>query len=156
MVRLQPTTISITSRDLNDAERRSRYRKHLLNRRRTNRRRDHHTPSKQEATIFEDALNTRVATPILEPIAQTGTHASPSQYATEGEEDTNSPPLLLGDETDSSSDSILDLDANHDSNHSAQESEQHGMSSRPRPGSSQSTSLSERPTQVNKAPLTSS
>jgi hypothetical protein len=156
MFRLQTTTIGITSRDLNDAERRSRYRKHLLNRRRTNRRRDHHTSSEQEAAIFEDGLNTRVATPILEPIDKPGTRASPSQYVTEGKEDTDSPPLLLEDETDSSSDPILDLDADHDSNHSAQESEQYGMRSRPRPGSSQSTGLSKQSTQVNTASLTSS
>ncbi|KAM0256991.1 hypothetical protein ACHAPA_011945, partial [Fusarium lateritium] len=134
MFRLRPTTISITSRDLNDAERRSRYRKHLLNRRRTNRRGDHHTPSGQEATVFEDALKTRVATPITEPIAASGTRASPSQYATESEEDKDLPPLLLEDETDSSSNPILDLDADHESNHSIQESEHHGINSRSQPG----------------------
>ncbi|CAJ0555045.1 Ff.00g051100.m01.CDS01 [Fusarium sp. VM40] len=135
MFRLQTTTIGITSRDLNDAERRSRYRKHLLNRRRTNRRRDHHTLSEQEATTFEDALNRRVATPMLEPIAEPGTRASPSRYATEGEEDTDLPPLLLEDETDYSYDPTLDLDADHRSNPSAIEPEQHRTSLRSRSGS---------------------
>lgn len=146
MFRLQTTTIGITSRDLNDAERRSRYRKHLLNRRRTNRRRDHHTLSEQEATTFEDALNRRVATPMLEPIAEPGTRASPSRYATEGEEDTDLPPLLLEDETDYSYDPTLDLDADHRSNPSAIEPEQHRTSLRSRSGSSQSIGLSEWPT----------
>ncbi|KAH7263413.1 hypothetical protein BKA59DRAFT_55068 [Fusarium tricinctum] len=132
MFRLQTTTIGITSRDLHDAERRSRYRKHLLNHRRTNKRGDHHTPSEQEATTFENALNTRVVTPILESIAEPRTRAPPSRYATEGEEDTGLPPLLLEDETDSSYDPILDLDADHRSNPSAQEPEQHGMNSRSR------------------------
>jgi hypothetical protein len=143
MFRLQTTTIGITSRDLHDAERRSRYRKHLLNHRRTNKRGDHHTPSEQEATTFENALNTRVVTPILESIAEPRTRAPPSRYATEGEEDTGLPPLLLEDETDSSYDPILDLDADHRSNPSAQEPEQHGMNSRSRSGSSQSIGLFE-------------
>lgn len=146
MFRLQTTTIGITSRDITDAERRSRYRKHLLNRRRTSRRRDHHTLSEQEATIFEDALNTRAATPILEPIAEPGTRASPSRYATEGEEDTDLPPLSLEYESDYSYDPILDLDADHRSNPLALEPEQHRMSPRSRLGSSQSIGLSEWPT----------
>ncbi|KAF5002278.1 hypothetical protein FGRMN_495 [Fusarium graminum] len=126
MFRLPPTTITITSRELNDAERRSRYRKHLLSRQRVNRRRERQTPSEHEAEIMRNLLNTRLAIPAAESVG------SRSQSGIEGEEDAGSHLPSRDNETNTYID-LSDVDNDHDTNHATQVPELHIMVSRPRP-----------------------
>ncbi|EKJ78489.1 hypothetical protein FPSE_01298 [Fusarium pseudograminearum CS3096] len=66
MIRLQPTTITITASEMTDAERHSRYRKHLANRECTIR--THwSTALEHEETTLEHAMNTRIQTPDTDP-----------------------------------------------------------------------------------------
>ncbi|KAM0301092.1 hypothetical protein ACHAPM_006393 [Fusarium culmorum] len=66
MIRLQPTTITLSASEMTDAERHSRYRKHLANRECTTRTR-WSTALENEETTLEHAMNTRIQTPDTDP-----------------------------------------------------------------------------------------
>ncbi|KAM0349261.1 hypothetical protein ACHAPU_003670 [Fusarium lateritium] len=132
MFRLQPTTITITSRELNDAERRSRYRKHLLSRQRVNRRRERQTPSEREAEVIRDLLNAGVTMPAVDLIDESGSIGSRSQSEIDGEEEAESNLPLRDNETNTYID-LSDVDNDHDINYATQVVELHRLVSRPRP-----------------------
>ncbi|KAJ4269741.1 hypothetical protein NW762_001409 [Fusarium torreyae] len=135
MFRLQPTTITITTPELNDAERRSRYRTHLINRQRSSRRYACLTPSEQIVTL-QDALNTRVVTPSTHSSSGPNTPHSTEQDELEDEEEPLSPEPLPDHEADTSSELLLGADADHSANTTAQGSRsQHWrLVLRPQPG----------------------
>ncbi|KAF5027216.1 hypothetical protein F66182_704 [Fusarium sp. NRRL 66182] len=60
MFRLQPAAITLTAREISDAERRSRYRKHLIERQRRIARRRRGVVSPDQDVSLQDALNTRL------------------------------------------------------------------------------------------------
>lgn len=62
MLRLKPTAIVITTPEMADAERRSRYRKHLIKRQGGDRGHAKTSASKNEGVAFEDAINTMIQT----------------------------------------------------------------------------------------------
>ncbi|KAF5673059.1 hypothetical protein FHETE_3544 [Fusarium heterosporum] len=128
MFRLPPTTVTITSRELNDAERRSRYRKHLLSRQRINRRRERQIPSEYEAENIRNLLNTPLAMPAAESVG------SKSQSGIEGEEDAESHLPSRDNETNTYI-NLSDIDNDHDTSHTTQVLELHRLISRPRPDS---------------------
>ncbi|KAF4961604.1 hypothetical protein FSARC_10133 [Fusarium sarcochroum] len=106
MFRLQPTSITITAPELNDAERRSRYRTHLINRQRANRRHVCLTPSEQEIAL-QDAFNTRVVTPSTHSIPGPDAPPSTNQDEIEDEEESTSPEPSSDHEVDTSSEILL-------------------------------------------------
>jgi hypothetical protein len=62
MLRLKPTAIVITTPEMADAERRSRYRKHLIKRQEGDRGHAKTSASKNEGVAFEDAIITMIQT----------------------------------------------------------------------------------------------
>ena len=64
MLRLKPTTIVVTTPDMADAERRSRYRKHLIKRQGGERGHAKTGAPRSEGVAFEDAINTMIQTDI--------------------------------------------------------------------------------------------
>ncbi|KAH7182917.1 uncharacterized protein B0J16DRAFT_157086 [Fusarium flagelliforme] len=62
MLRLKPTAIVITTPEMADAERRSRYRKHLIKRQGGDRRHAKTSAPRNEGVAFEDAINTMIQT----------------------------------------------------------------------------------------------
>ncbi|KAM0549093.1 hypothetical protein ACHAPJ_009548 [Fusarium lateritium] len=135
MFRLQPTTITITTPELNDAERRSRYRTHLTNRQRSSGRYVCLTPSEQIVTL-EDALDTRVVTPSTHSNSGPDTPHPTEQDELEDEEESFSPEPLSDHEVDTSSELLLGADTDHDANTTAQgsRSQQRRLVLRPQPG----------------------
>uniref|UniRef100_A0A098E136 Uncharacterized protein n=2 Tax=Gibberella zeae (strain ATCC MYA-4620 / CBS 123657 / FGSC 9075 / NRRL 31084 / PH-1) TaxID=229533 RepID=A0A098E136_GIBZE len=86
MIRLQPTTITLTASEMTDAERHSRYRKHLANRECTTRTR-WSTALENEETTLEHAMNTRIQTPDTDPSNRQRIRSSPSPDVLAREED---------------------------------------------------------------------
>ncbi|KAF4955137.1 hypothetical protein FGADI_4719 [Fusarium gaditjirri] len=110
MLRLQPTIIKIATRDISDAERRGRYRKHLLSRQKANKRRDDVTQRDQE-TVLEDALNTRIVTPTTDHRIGQDAPGSDGRNESDGEEELGSPVTPLEYVTISSEEtSYVDVD----------------------------------------------
>ncbi|KAF9775017.1 hypothetical protein IL306_006914, partial [Fusarium sp. DS 682] len=133
MLRLQPTTIKIATRDLSDAERRSRYRKHLANRQKATSRRDGLTQHDQEA-VLEDALNTRMVTPTTDSSTGQDPPGSPEQNETEGEEELGSPAPSLDYGTISSDEATLYVNVDHGINYLPRLSEHYRLPFRSRQG----------------------
>ncbi|PCD31024.1 hypothetical protein AU210_010690 [Fusarium oxysporum f. sp. radicis-cucumerinum] len=130
MLRLQPTTIKIATRDISDAERRSRYRKHLLSRQKANKRRDDLTQLDQ-GTVLEDALNTRIVTPTTDSSIGQDTPGSDGRNELDGEEELGSlvPPLDYGT---ISSEETTYVDVVHGTNRLHRQPDQHRLPFRPR------------------------
>ncbi|KAG5798248.1 hypothetical protein H9Q69_002721 [Fusarium xylarioides] len=130
MLRLQPTTIKIATRDVSDAERRSRYRKHLLRRQKFGKRRDDLIEPHQEA-VLEDALNTRIVTPTTDSSIGQDTSGSDGRNESDGEEELESSAPLLGYGTISSEETTY-VDVDHSINRLHQQPDQHRLPFRPR------------------------
>ncbi|KAF5561378.1 hypothetical protein FPHYL_6217 [Fusarium phyllophilum] len=130
MLRLQPTTIKIATRDISDAERRSRYRKHLLRRQKFDKRRDDLIQHDQEA-VLEDALNTRIVTPTTDSSIGQDTSVSDGRNESDGEEELGSSAPLLGYGTISSEETTY-VDVDHSINRLHEQSDQHRLPFRPR------------------------
>lgn len=137
MLRLQPTTIKIATRDISDAERRSRYRKHLLSRQKANKRRDDLTQLDQ-GTVLEDALNTRIVTPTTDSSIGQDTPGSDGRNESYGEEELGSlvPPLDYGT---ISSEETTYVDVVHGTNRLHRQPDQHRLPFRPRQSLGMST-----------------
>ncbi|KAF5235189.1 hypothetical protein FAUST_7242 [Fusarium austroamericanum] len=86
MIRLQPTTITLTASEMTDAERHSRYRKHLANRECTTRTR-WSTALENEETTLEHVMNTRIQTPDTDPSNRQRIRSSSSPDVLAREED---------------------------------------------------------------------
>ncbi|EWY86506.1 hypothetical protein FOYG_11035 [Fusarium oxysporum NRRL 32931] len=132
MLRLQPTTIKIATRDISDAERRSRYRKHLLSRQKANKRRDDLTQLNQ-GTVLEDALNTRIVTPTTDSSIGQDTPGSDGRNESDGEEELGSSVLPLDYGTISSEETTY-VDVVHGTNRLHRQPDQHRLPFRPRQG----------------------
>ncbi|KAH7142969.1 hypothetical protein DER46DRAFT_100838 [Fusarium sp. MPI-SDFR-AT-0072] len=130
MLRLQPTTIKIATRDISDAERRSRYRKHLLSRQKANKRRDDLIQHDQE-TVLEDALNTRIVTPTTDSSIGQDTPGSDGRNESDGEEELGSPVPPLDYGTISSEETTY-VDVDHGTNRLHRQPDQHRLPFRPR------------------------
>ncbi|KAF5584540.1 uncharacterized protein FSUBG_12734 [Fusarium subglutinans] len=130
MLRLQPTTIKISTRDISDAERRSRYRKHLLSRQKIDKRRDDVIQHDQEA-VLEDALNTRIATPTTDSSIGQDTPGSDGRNESDGEGGLGSSVPLIDYGTISSEDTTY-VDVDHGINRLHQQPDQHRLPFRPR------------------------
>ncbi|KAF5542177.1 hypothetical protein FMEXI_7614 [Fusarium mexicanum] len=130
MLRLQPTTIKISTRDISDAERRSRYRKHLLSRQKIDKRRDDFIQHDQEA-VLEDALNTRIVTPTTDSSIGQDTPGSDGRNESDGEGGLGSSVPLIDYGTISSEDTTY-VDVDHGINRLHQQSDQHRLPFRPR------------------------
>ncbi|CEI70004.1 unnamed protein product [Fusarium venenatum] len=101
MFRLKPTTIIITAPEITDAERRSRYRKHLATRRyRTV------TALGNEETSLEPAMNTRIQTPDTDSTSRQRIRNSLTQDALPREEELASPVSLAGNDIDGEADAV--------------------------------------------------
>jgi hypothetical protein len=138
MLRLQPTTIKIATRDISDAERRSRYRKHLLSRQKANRVRDDLTQHDQE-TALQDALNTRIVTPTTDSSTGQETPGSADRNELDGEEELGSPLPPLDYGTISSEEDTLYLDVDRGINRLPRQPDQHRLPFRPRQSLGKST-----------------
>ncbi|KAI1021727.1 hypothetical protein LB503_013215 [Fusarium chuoi] len=130
MLRLQPTTIKIATRDISDAERRSRYRKHLLSRQKVDKRRDHLIQHDQEA-VLEDALNTRIVTPTTDSSIGHDTPGSDGRNESDGEEELGTRVPLLDYGTISSEETTYG-DVDHGINRLHRQPDQHRLPFRPR------------------------
>ncbi|PNP73443.1 hypothetical protein FNYG_13173 [Fusarium nygamai] len=130
MLRLQPTTIKIATRDISDAERRSRYRKHLLSRQKVNKIRDDLIQHDQEATL-EDALNTRIVIPTTDSSIVQDTPGSDGRNESDGEEEIGSSVPLVDYGTISSEETIF-VDVDHSINRLHRQPDQHRLPFRPR------------------------
>ncbi|KAJ4135808.1 hypothetical protein NW765_009788 [Fusarium oxysporum] len=137
MLRLQPTTIKIATRDISDAERRSRYRKHLLSRQKANKRRDDLTQLDQ-GTVLEDALNTRIVTPTTDSSIGQDTPGSDGRNESDGEEELGSPVPPLDYGTISSEETTY-VDVVHGTNRLHRQPDQHRLPFRPRQSLGMST-----------------
>ncbi|KAF4342587.1 hypothetical protein FBEOM_3505 [Fusarium beomiforme] len=131
MLRLQPTTIKIATRDLSDAERRSRYRKHLANRQKATSRRNDLIQHDRD-TVLENALHTRIVTPTTDSSNGQDTPGSPEQNETGGEEELEAPVPLLDYGTMSSDEATLYVNVDRRTNHLRRQSEQHRLPFRSR------------------------
>ncbi|EWG52741.1 hypothetical protein FVEG_11386 [Fusarium verticillioides 7600] len=130
MLRLQPTTIKIATRDISDAERRSRYRKHLLSRQKADKKRDDLIQHDREATL-EDALNTKIVTPTTDSSIVQDTPGSNGRNESDGEEGIGSSVPLL-DYGTISSDETRFVDVDHGINRLHRQPDQHRLPFRPR------------------------
>ncbi|KAF5715260.1 hypothetical protein FMUND_6980 [Fusarium mundagurra] len=130
MLRLQPTTIKIATRDISDAERRSRYRRHLLNRQKADKRRDDLIQHDQEAGL-KDALNTRIVTPTTDSSIGQDTADSVGRNESDGEEEIGSLVPLLDYGTISSEETTY-VDVDHGINRLHRQPDQHRLPFRPR------------------------
>lgn len=130
MLRLQPTTIKIATRDISDAERRSRYRKHLISRQKVDKRRDDLIQHDQEA-VLEDALNSRIVTPTTDSSIGHDTPGSDGRNESDGEEElgTRVPQLDYGT---ASSEETTYRDVDHGINRLHRQPDQHRLPFRPR------------------------
>ncbi|CZR41317.1 uncharacterized protein FPRO_10906 [Fusarium proliferatum ET1] len=130
MLRLQPTTIKIATRDISDAERRSRYRKHLISRQKVNKRRNDLIQHDQEAAL-EDALNYRIVTPTTDSSIGHDTPVSDGRNESDGEEElgTRVPQLDYGT---ASSEETTYRDVDHGINRLHRQPDQHRLPFRPR------------------------
>ncbi|KAL6914341.1 hypothetical protein FSST1_012101 [Fusarium sambucinum] len=101
MFRLKPTAITITASEITDAERRSRYRKHLATRR-------HRTVTAlgNEETSLEHAMNTRIQTPDTDSTSRQRIRNSLTQDALPREEELASPAPLAGNDIDGEADAV--------------------------------------------------
>lgn len=130
MLRLQPTTIKIATRDISDAERRSRYRKHLISRQKVNKRRNDLIQHDQEAAL-DDALNYRIVTPTTDSSIGHDTPVSDGRNESDGEEElgTRVPQLDYGT---ASSEETTYRDVDHGINRLHRQPDQHRLPFRPR------------------------
>ncbi|GKU02903.1 hypothetical protein FLAG1_05104 [Fusarium langsethiae] len=87
MYRLKPTTIMITASEVTEAERHSRYRKHLADRKRIGTGCRAVTALENEETSLEHAMNTRIQTPDTDSTSRQRTRSSPSSDALSREEE---------------------------------------------------------------------
>ncbi|KAF5588254.1 hypothetical protein FPCIR_7272 [Fusarium pseudocircinatum] len=130
MLRLQPTTIKIATRDVSDAKRRSRHRKHLLSRQKVNKKRDDLIQHDQEA-MLEDALNTRIVTPTTDSSIVQDTPGSEGRNESDGEENIG-PSVPLLDYGTISSEETTFVDVDHGINRLHRQPDQHRLPFRPR------------------------
>ncbi|KAF5252772.1 hypothetical protein FANTH_2297 [Fusarium anthophilum] len=130
MLRLQPTTIKISTRDISDAERRSRYRKHLLSVQKIDKRRDDGIQHDQEG-VLEDALNTRIVTPTTDSSIGQDTPGSDGRNESDDEGGLGSSVPLIDYGTISSEDTTY-VDVDHGINRLHQQPDQHRLPFRPR------------------------
>ncbi|KAF4457840.1 hypothetical protein F53441_315 [Fusarium austroafricanum] len=124
MFRLQPTIITITSQELSDSERRSRYRIHLVNRQKAIKEGHHPTQLDQEALIEHD-LNTRIATPTTDSTAGQDTRPSPDENETGDEGETDPPASSLDYNTSNFHEPMLYVDVDGGTNHLPEQPEQY-------------------------------
>ncbi|KAF5642591.1 hypothetical protein F52700_3161 [Fusarium sp. NRRL 52700] len=140
MLRLQPTTIKIATRDISDAERRSRYRKHLLSRQKVDKRRDKLIQQYGREAVPEDALNIRIITPTTDCSIGQDSPGSDGRNESDGDEEVGSSVPLLDYSTISSEETTY-VDVDHGINRLHRRPDQDRLPFRPRQSLGKPTDL---------------